>query len=84
MLEETTTSLVCFELTEVKTLTSSGIRAPAMVPQDRISDSFHHRPPSRPLISSPETAKVEATQMIDVIHTSDVRGASKFMSWAPV
>ena len=34
------------DLVEVKTLTSSGMTAPASVPQVMIVESFHHRVPS--------------------------------------
>ena len=63
----------------VKTLTSSGMTAPARVPQLMITMSFHHSVPSprfadragtRPRRSAP-------TLMIDVSHTSTVSGISK-------
>src|SRR5271170_637421 len=41
-LDEVTTSFTCRDSTEVKTLTSSGISAPASVPQEMIEASFHH------------------------------------------
>jgi hypothetical protein len=41
-----TTSLTWPDSVEVKILTSSGISAPASVPQLMIVDSFHHRLPS--------------------------------------
>ena len=41
--EAVRTSRTWPELVEVKILTSSGIRAPAMVPQVMIAESFHHR-----------------------------------------
>ena len=40
--DEVTTSLTWPEWTEVKTLTSSGMIAPASVPQVMIVESFHH------------------------------------------
>src|SRR6266480_6573652 len=43
-----TTSLTCRELVEVKILTSSGITAPANVPQEMIVASFHHKVESKP------------------------------------
>src|ERR1041385_2887177 len=67
------------ELVEVKTLTSSGISAPASVPQLITMASFHHR------VSSPPSAgiiielmmKVSTMDRIEVSQTSDVSGASK-------
>ena len=47
--DEVTTSLTCDEWVEVKTLTNSGMIAPASVPQVITVDSCHHRsvlPPS--------------------------------------
>ena len=47
--DEVTTSLTCDECVEVKTLTNSGMIAPASVPQVITVDSCHHRlvlPPS--------------------------------------
>ena len=53
--EAVTTSLTCADSVEVKTLTSSGITAPASVPQVMIVDSFHQSVPSpRSGISSQE------------------------------
>src|SRR5580765_1194607 len=77
-----TTSLTCFDWVEVKTLTNSGMIAPASVPQVMMSDSFHHRlslsppAPSRGT-SRYDTMNVIATEMIDVSQTSWVNGASK-------
>src|SRR5437016_6017495 len=55
--------------------------APARVPQEMIKDSFHHNVslPSTSGIISLETMKVATIEKIEVIHTSDVSGASKFM-----
>src|SRR5690349_3088107 len=39
-----TTSLTWRDRVEVKTLTVSGMIAPARVPHEMITDSFHHRP----------------------------------------
>jgi hypothetical protein len=44
--DEETISLTCPESTEVNTFTSSGIIAPASVPQVMTVDSFHHSVPS--------------------------------------
>jgi hypothetical protein len=65
-------------LTEVKTFTSSGMTAPASVPNEMIADSFHHIEPSpRSGISMKETMKVSTIETIDVSHTRLVSGASK-------
>src|SRR5258708_26053575 len=51
--DEVTTSLTCEECTDVNIFTSSGITAPASVPQVMTDDSFHHRvvsPPSSGII----------------------------------
>ena len=81
-LEETTTSRVWRALVEVNTFTSSGMSAPARVPQLTISDSFHHIPSGSPSISAAEVPKVHAMHSTEVSHTSDVRGASKSISAA--
>src|SRR5687768_13021990 len=71
-------SRTCFELVDVKILTSSGITAPAIVPQLMIADSFHHSDPSpRSGIIKYETMNVRMTETSDVSHTSDVSGCSK-------
>ena len=44
--DEVTTSLTWPDSVEVKTLTNSGMIAPASVPQVMIVDSFHHSVPS--------------------------------------
>ncbi len=46
--EAVTTSRTCADSVEVKTLTTSGMMAPASVPQVMISESFHHRVVSPP------------------------------------
>ena len=75
-----TTSFTWLDSTDVKTLTSSGMIAPARVPHVMINPSFHHRVPSpRSGMSSRETMNVRTTEMIEVSHTSDVSGASKFI-----
>src|ERR1700687_3540002 len=76
-----TTSRTCRDSVDVNTLTSSGMIAPASVPQVMISDSFHHIvvSPLRVGMRSLETTNVTPTEMIDVSHTSEVRGASKFI-----
>src|SRR5216683_5313470 len=78
--EAVTTSLTCAEFVEVKTFTSSGMIAPARVPQVITVESFHQRVPSPSSgISSHDAKYVMSTEMIDVIHTSEVSGASKFI-----
>src|SRR6266567_4160599 len=77
---EVTTSRTCAELVEVKTLTNSGMMAPASVPHVMIVASFHHSVPSpRPGISHQETRYVRPTDTSDVIHTRLVSGFSKFI-----
>ena len=46
--DEVTTSFTCAELVEVNTLTSSGMIAPASVPQVMTVDSFHQSVESPP------------------------------------
>src|SRR5947209_20275269 len=79
--DEVTTSFTCRDSTEVKTLTSSGMMAPASVPQEMMMDSFHQSEPSpRPGMMSHETMKVRTIEIIEVSQTSEVSGASKFIS----
>src|SRR5688572_911231 len=79
--EAVTVSRTWPELTEVNTLTSSGMIAPANVPHEMIADSFHQRPYGS--VDSPwpmrryETANVRPTDTIDVSHTRTVSGCSK-------
>src|SRR5262245_57214723 len=82
--DEVTISRTWRELIKVNTLTSSGMMAPAKVPQEMIVASFHHNdgsPPKSGIISL-ETTKVRTMEIMEVTHTSDVRGVSKFMSSA--
>src|SRR5512147_1291794 len=76
-----TTSRTCPELTEVNTLTSSGMIAPASVPHEMIADSFHHSPngsAESPLpIRKYDVTNVRTTETIEVSHTSTVSGCSK-------
>src|ERR1700748_3385174 len=76
-----TTSRTWRESTEVKTLTSSGMMAPASVPQVMIVESFHHIVASPPSVGIRryDMTNVTPTERMDVIQTSEVRGASKFM-----
>src|SRR5262245_16835234 len=79
--DDVTTSRTCLESVDVNTFTNSGMTAPARVPQVITVDSFHHSvvSPPRSGIRSRESAYVRATEMIEVNHTSDVSGASKFI-----
>src|SRR5215212_9023394 len=76
-----TTSRTWRDSVDVKTFTSSGMIAPASVPHVMIVDSFHHivESPPRFGINRYETTYVTPTERIDVSHTSDVSGASKFI-----
>src|SRR6185295_6881002 len=58
--EDVTTSLTCEDSVDVKTLTSSGMIAPASVPHVMIVESFHHIEASPPSVgmSRYETAYV--------------------------
>src|SRR5215472_1803395 len=80
-LDEVTTSSTWIESVEVNTLTNSGMIAPASVPQEMMVASFHQSVVSlsRLGITSFETMKVSKTEMPDVIQTSEVSGASKFI-----
>src|SRR5215467_4538117 len=78
--DEMTTSLTWADSTDVKTLTNSGMMAPAAVPHVMTVESFHHSVPSpRSGISRYETAYVMTTETNDVSQTSEVSGASKFI-----
>src|SRR5258705_10901559 len=76
--EEVTTSRTWDDLSDVNTVTSSGMIAPASVPHVITSDSFHQSDRSPPTsgMMSQETMNVNATDTSDVNHTSWVRGAS--------
>src|SRR5262245_30936391 len=78
--EAVTISATWRECDEVNTLVSSGITAAASVPQEMITDSFHHRPgatASRWPRMSFDTANVTTIDRSEVIHTRLVSGASK-------
>src|SRR4029079_5007871 len=78
--EAATTSRTWPDSVEVKTLTSSGMIAPASVPQVMTVESFHHKLPSpRPGIIRYDTAYVARTETIEVSQTRRVSGASKFI-----
>src|ERR1700692_2385006 len=78
---DVTTSRTCRDSVEVNDFTSSGITAPASVPQEIIEASFHHcvvSPPSVGMMTA-EIAYVIAMERKEVSQTSVVRGASKFI-----
>src|SRR5215471_1212212 len=82
--DDVTTSLTCCDSVEVKTLTSSGMIAPAAVPHEMMIESCHHRsvlPPSSGTISL-ETMKVRTIETAEVMMTRLVNGRSKFISAA--
>src|SRR5579862_3373232 len=81
---EITTSFTCRDSVEVNTFTSSGISAPASVPQEIMVESFHHCVLSEPSIGMMkyEIRYVSAIDTMEVIQTSEVSGASKFISAA--
>ena len=61
-------------------MTSSGMIAPARVPHVMIAPSFHQSVPSPSSGTSRyDTTNVMTTETSDVIQTSEVRGASKFI-----
>ena len=73
-----TTSFTCPDFVDVKTLTSSGMIAPASVPHVMTAPSFHQRVPSPSSgIRRYETTNVMTTETREVIQTREVRGASK-------
>src|SRR5271155_6272774 len=77
-LAEVTTSFTCRDSVEVNTFTSSGITAPASVPQEMIDASFHHSVVS-PLSSGTiidEIRYVIPIETTEVIHTNEVNGCS--------
>src|SRR5882672_3528956 len=61
--DDVTISRTCADLSDVNTVTSSGMIAPARVPQLITSDSFHHSvgSPPRSGMMSDETTNVSAT-----------------------
>src|SRR5260370_14529078 len=78
---EVTTSLTCLDSVDVKAFTSSGITAPARVPQEMIEASFHHCVVSSPKlgIMTAEMAKVIAMEMNDLSQTKELSGDSEFI-----
>ena len=76
-----TTSRTCREFVEVKALTSSGMRAPARVPQEMMMDSFHHIVPSPIEPSIHQVVRtVSRIDMTEVIQTKELSGFSKSIS----
>src|ERR1051326_2634744 len=71
---------------DVNTFTSSGMIAPASVPQVMIAESFHHivTSPLRLGMSSFDARNVRPMETIDVSQTSDVSGCSKLNESASV
>src|SRR3954465_8260642 len=82
--EDVTTSSTWLDSVEVKTFTSSGMIAPASVPQLMMEASFHQSVES--LFNSGmikyDITKVTITDTMEVSHTSEVSGTSKFISVA--
>src|SRR5881396_2531654 len=77
---EVTTSRTWPDSVDVNTLTSSGMIAPASVPHVMTVESFHQSEPSpRSRTSAYEAREVSTTETTEVIQTSEVSGASKFI-----
>src|SRR5258708_356567 len=75
--DEVTTSRTCPDSVEVKTLMTSGMIAPASVPQVMMIDSFHHCVPSpSPGTRRNETRNVRLTEISEVSQTRNVSGCS--------
>src|SRR4051812_23066734 len=79
--DDVTTSLTCLDSVDVKTFTNSGMIAPASVPQVITLDSLYHSvlSPPRSGIMRYDTMYVSPTDRIDVSHTRNVSGDSKFI-----
>src|SRR5271165_3970312 len=77
--DDVTTSRTWPDSVDVKTLTSSGITAPASVPHVMTLESFHHSvvSPARSGIMKYETTYVAAIDTSEVSQTRNVSGASK-------
>src|SRR5258708_9082198 len=79
--DDVTTSFTCAECTDVKTFTSSGMTAPANVPQEMMLESFHQSvesPPNSGIINL-YTTKVMPMATIEVSQTTEDRRVSKLM-----
>src|SRR5258706_14341349 len=75
-----TISRTCRDSVDVKTLTSSGMTAPASVPHVMIVASFHQSVPSPSSgMMARDIAYVITIETTDVIQTRLVSGASKFI-----
>src|SRR5271165_2584236 len=79
--DDVTTSRTWLEFIDVNTFTSSGMIAPASVPQVMMEESFHQSvvSPLRLGMIWLETRYVAAIETIDVSQTSEVSGCSKFI-----
>src|SRR5512146_1633068 len=78
--DDVTISRTCRDSVDVNTFTNSGMIAPANVPQVITADSFHQSVPSpRSGIASLDRMDVSTTDTIEVSHTREVSGASKFI-----
>src|SRR5437588_9060857 len=78
--DDVTTSRTCRDSVDVNTFTNSGMIAPASVPHVITLESFHQSVPSPKSGSIRyETTYVSTTDRIDVSHTRNVSGASKFI-----
>src|SRR3954452_5280530 len=76
-----TTSRTWREWVEVKNVVTSGMSAPASVPQVMIVESFHHSVPSpSSWMRTNDAAYVMTIDTPDASQTSDVSGFSKFIS----
>src|SRR4051812_19901187 len=77
--EDVTTSRTCRDSVDVNTLTSSGMIAPAKVPQVMTVESCHHRSGLPPRLGTMtyERMYVSTTETIEVSQTSCVSGVSK-------
>jgi hypothetical protein len=82
--EALTISATCFECELVNTLVNSGIRAPASVPHEMITESFHHIPSAIFESMASETMNVTMIDTIEVSHTRTVKGASKLNFFLPL
>src|SRR5258706_15098917 len=76
--DEITTSFTCADSVEVNAFTSSGMTAPASVPQEMMLASFHHSVPSLAScgMTSYDARYVSAIEITDVSQTSELSGAS--------
>src|SRR5262249_30441526 len=80
--DDVTISFTWRESIEVNTFTSSGMMAPASVPQEMMLASFHHKvvSPAKSGMISLDTTNVRMMETNEVTQTSEVKGVSKFMS----